>query len=88
MIQRLFVGYTPSKVLKTMELAKSWDLYNHLYGLGFYMGQHAGPTVESQGQIILAPQKAVDGANPKFPPTHPKTGVGDKQSFFFQETFA
>ena len=65
-----------------MELGKSWDIYNHLYGLGFYMGQHAGPTVESQGQIVLAPQKAVDGANPKFPPTHPKTGVGDKPILF------
>ena len=50
-----------------MELGKSWDIFNHLYGLGFYMGQHAGPTVESQGQIVLAPQKAVDGANKGLP---------------------
>ena len=72
-----------SKVIKSMDLRKAWDIYNKLVTMGFYTGQHQGPTLETKGAVVLAPQ-VTDGTNPKFPAVV-RTGVAAKvQSCFLR----
>ena len=68
-------------MLKTTDLRKSWLIYLKLASLGFYTGQHAGPTLEAKGAIVVAPcppDMPVEAAAPKYPAGHPKTGVSAK----------
>lgn len=65
-------------MLKTTDLRNAWLIYQKLAGLGFYTGQHAGPTLEAKGAIVIAPGPPVEAAAPKYPAGHPKTGVSAK----------
>jgi len=43
-----------------------WEFLN---SQKFYMGTHPGPTVETQGSIVLAEKPAETNTRPKAPPT-------------------
>lgn len=43
------------------DLQKAWSLWHDFHNYGFYMGCTNGPTVETSGSIVLAPQPSEVG---------------------------
>jgi len=43
------------------DLQKAWSLWHYFHNYGFYMGCTNGPTVETSGSIVLAPQPSEVG---------------------------
>jgi len=63
------------------DLKLAWTVWRYFNNYGFYMGSSAGPTVETNGSIALAPQPGNDCLTPKSAPpqrpvTPPRPGSG------------
>ena len=66
------------------DLKLAWNVWNYFHNYGFYMGSSSGPTVETSGSIVLAPQPQPINDNqlyaksgpPQRPVTPPRPGSG------------